>query len=40
MKDYFQKTRCRRKYCRLDTTNKQARTIAKREMKKEISNNG
>jgi len=34
MRDYFKKIRCRDGYARLDMTNKRARAIAKREMKK------
>lgn len=35
MRDYFKTVRCRRKFTRLDMNNKTARTIAKRELKKE-----
>ena len=37
MRDYFKTVRCRKKFARLDMTNKTARTIAKRELKKELS---
>ncbi len=34
MRDYFKRVRCREKFNRLDMTNKTARAIAKRELRK------